>query len=159
MVRYFVIFAIVLSVGLVMMAGILAQNGFSLFAPEMRMMLLACVLAAAYVSWRISTLLKRRKEDAAELQSRRQMPITKSGLAGLIGGKSTALLAREARLAARKRQLVAEGKLAPGEVTEVPAPLSEETGAPTRAAASASVKEKMAARAERVRRAREEGKI
>ncbi|PKP82355.1 MAG: hypothetical protein CVT79_05345 [Alphaproteobacteria bacterium HGW-Alphaproteobacteria-18] len=161
MVRYFTIFAIILGLGLVVMAGILAQNGYSLFAPEMRMMLLVCVLVAAYVSWRISTVLKRRKEDAADLESRGQPSARKGRLGGLLGGKSKAHMEREARVAARRRKLIAEGKLEPEEADMAePAPLpTSEEEAPTRVSSSASVKEKMAARAERVRRAREEGKI
>lgn len=161
MARYLIIFAVVLATALVMMGGILAQSGYSLFAPEMRMMLLVCVLVAAYVSWRISTVLKRRREDAGDLKSRGQAPVSKGRLGGLIGGKSKAQLDREARIAARRRKLIAEGKLEAEEADiAAPAPLSDEDAeAPARVASSATVKEKMAARAERVRRAREEGKI
>ncbi|MFN4184537.1 MAG: hypothetical protein ACK4M6_07100 [Hyphomonas sp.] len=160
MVRYFTLFAVILGIGLVMLAGILAQNGYSLFAPEMRMMLLVCVLVAAYVSWRISTILKRRKEDAADRQSRGEPRPRRAGLGGLLGGKSKAQLEREARVAARRRKLIAEGKLEAEEADIAEpdlAPAEAET--PARVPSSASVKEKMAARAERVRRAREEGKI
>ena len=162
MVRYLVIFAVILGIGLVMMAGILAQNGYSLFAPEMRIMLLVCVLVAAYVAWRISTILKRRREDASDRRSPGNAPSRTAGLGGLLGGKSRSQLEREARIAARRRKLVAEGKLEaeagdlPEPEPERPAPESEN---PVRVSSSASVKEKMAARAERVRRAREEGKI
>lgn len=161
MVRYFTLFAVILGIGLVMLAGILAQNGYSLFAPEMRMMLLVCVLVAAYVSWRISTILKRRKEDAADRQSRGEPRPRRAGLGGLLGGKSKAQLEREARVAARRRKLIAEGKLEAEEAdTPEPAPVPvAEAEMPARVSSSASVKEKMAARAERVRRAREEGKI
>lgn len=161
MVRYFVIFAATLGIGLVMMAGVLAQNGYSLFAPEMRMMLLVCVLVAAYVAWRISTILKRRKEDAKDLQSRGKAPAGKGILGGLAGGKSAAQRDREARIAARRRKLIAEGKLEAEEadVPEAAPEAAPQADAPARVASSASVKEKMAARAERVRRAREEGKI
>lgn len=160
MVRFVVIFFAVLVLGMALMAGLLAQNGYSLFAPEMRMMMLVCVLVAAYVAWRISTILKRRKEDAADLHDRGE-PQKRSGgsLGGLLGGKSKSQLEREARVAARRRKLIAEGKLEPEpQDTDTPEP---ETPAeqPVRAAPGASVKEKMAARAERVRRAREEGKI
>lgn len=162
MLRYLVIFAVLLGIGLVMMAGILAQNGYSLFAPEMRMMLLVCVLVAAYVAWRVSTIWKRRQEDTADRQSRGAPPARSMGLGGLLGGRSTSQLEREARIAARRRKLIAEGKLEaeeadlPPPAPDKPAPAAE---TPARVSSSASVKEKMAARAERVRRAREEGKI
>lgn len=163
MVRYLVIFAVLLGIGLLMMAGILAQNGYSLFAPEMRMMLLVCVLVAAYVAWRVSTVLRRRQEDASDLQSRGRQPARSGLFASLLGGKSRAQLDREARIAARRRKLIAEGKLDAEEAeAPEPAPAPEavpDTEKPVRVSSSASVKEKMAARAERVRRAREEGKI
>lgn len=162
MVRYLAIFAALLGIGIVMMAGILAQNGYSLFAPEMRMMLLVCVLVAAYVAWRVSTVLKRRREDAADMQARGQRPASggAGGLfGGLIGGKSRAQLDREARIAARRRKLIAEGKLE-AEEADMAAPSPEPAEeAPARVSSSATMKERMAARAERVRRAREEGKI
>ena len=160
MVRYFLIFAGVLGIGLIMMGGILAQNGYSLFAPEMRMMLLVCVLVAAYVSWRISTVLKRRTEDASDRIARGEAPAKKGALGGLMGGKSRTQLDREARIAARRRKLIAEGKLEAEEAVPEPAatPVAE-AERPARVSSSASVKEKMAARAERVRRARDEGKI
>lgn len=162
MVRYLVIFSVILGVALVMMAGILAQSGYSLFAPEMRMMLLVCVLVAAYVSWRIATILKRREENAADRRARGDTPSGGGLFGSMFGGKSKAQLDREARVAARRRKLVAEGKLEPEPADLEPqAPTGAETDAeaPTRVSSSATVKEKMAARAERVRRAREEGKI
>lgn len=161
MVRYLTVFSIILALSLVLMAGVLAQSGYSLFDAEMRMMLLVCLLVAAYVAWRISTILKRRQENAEDQRSRGLGTArTAAGLGGLLGGKSKAQLDREARVAARRRKLIAEGKLE-AEPGDVPPPAQEEAPpqAPTRVSSSASVKEKMAARAERVRRAREEGKI
>lgn len=160
MVRYLTVFSIILALSLVLMAGVLAQSGYSLFDAEMRMMLLVCLLVAAYVAWRISTILKRRQENAEDQRSRGLGAARTAGLGGLFGGKSKAQLDREARVAARRRKLIAEGKLE-AEPDDVPPPAQEEAPpeAPTRVSSSASVKEKMAARAERVRRAREEGKI
>lgn len=160
MVRYLTVFSIILALSLVLMAGVLAQSGYSLFDAEMRMMLLVCLLVAAYVAWRISTILKRRQENAEDQRSRGLGAARTAGLGGLLGGKSKAQLDREARVAARRRKLIAEGKLE-AEPDDVPPPAQEEAPpeAPTRVSSSASVKEKMAARAERVRRAREEGKI
>ncbi|MFN3313551.1 MAG: hypothetical protein ACK46Q_08800 [Hyphomonas sp.] len=158
MTRYIAIFAALLVFCLALMAALMSQYGLSLLDPQMQTMLLVCVLVAAYVSWRITRILQQRaaarEYEAGTAGERRG----RSLFGSFSGGKSKALLAREARLAARKRQLVAEGKLAPEEA-DLPPPVPEDDGAPTRAAASASVKEKMAARAERVRRAREEGKI
>lgn len=160
MVRYLTVFSIILALSLVLMAGVLAQSGYSLFDAEMRMMLLVCLLVAAYVAWRISTILKRRQENAEDQRGRGLGAARTAGLGGLLGGKSKAQLDREARVAARRRKLIAEGKLE-AEPDDVQPPAQEEapSDAPTRVSSSASVKEKMAARAERVRRAREEGKI
>ena len=160
MVRYLTVFSIILALSLVLMAGVLAQSGYSLFDAEMRMMLFVCLLVAAYVAWRISTILTRRQENAEDQRSRGLGAARTAGLGGLLGGKSKAQLDREARVAARRRKLIAEGKLE-AEPDDVPPPAQEEAPpeAPTRVSSSASVKEKMAARAERVRRAREEGKI
>lgn len=157
MTRYIAIFAVLLVFCLALMAALMSQYGLSLLEPQMQTMLLVCVLVAAYVSWRITRIIQKR---AAARQEGTVGDTRSGGLFGsLSGGKSKALQAREARLAARKRQLVAEGKLSAEEADLPPLPAPEEEGSPTRAAASASVKEKMAARAERVRRAREEGKI
>lgn len=157
MTRYIAIFAVLLVFCLALMAALMSQYGLSLLDPQMQTMLLVCVLVAAYVSWRITRIIQKRAA------ARQEGAVGETGSGGLFGslsgGKSKALQAREARLAARKRQLVAEGKLSAEEADLPPPPAPEEEGAPTRAAASASVKEKMAARAERVRRAREEGKI
>lgn len=155
--RYILIFAVLLVICLGLTAALLAQYGLSLLAPEMQPILLVCIIVAAYVSWRITTILRRREgrdDGAGRTRAASFSP-------GLFGGKSKALQDREARIAARRRQLIAEGKLAPEEGdTPAPAPAPEEEAEqPVRVASSASVKEKMAARAERVRRAREEGKI
>lgn len=161
MVRFLTVFSVILALSLVLMAGVLAQNGYSLFDAEMRMMLLVCVLVAAYVAWRISTILKRRQENAEDLRSRGVSAPRSAGFGGLLGGKSKAQLDREARVAARRRKLVAEGKLEaePDDLAPGPVSAEPEAQAPVRVSSGASVKEKMAARAERVRRAREEGKI
>lgn len=176
MIRFFIVFAVTLTCALTLMAGLLAQNGYSLFAPEMLSMVGVCFAVALYVAWRITTVLRRRderREDAgAGLGDKKSSAAF--GLGSLVGGKSRAQIEREARFAAKKRQLIAAGKIAPEEgdlpppaeqtvevapesqlKTEVPK-LDE---APTRVAATATMREKMAARAERVRRAREEGKI
>ncbi|MFN4024913.1 MAG: hypothetical protein ACK4MQ_08770 [Hyphomonas sp.] len=160
MVRYLIVFSIILALSLVLMAGVLAQNGYSLFDAEMRMMLMVCVLVAAYVAWRISTILKRRQENADDQRSRGMPAPSSAGLGALFGGKSKAQLDREARVAARRRQLIAEGKLEaePEDLQQQPQ-AEAPAAAATRVSSGASVKEKMAARAERVRRAREEGKI
>ena len=68
---------------------------------------------------------------------------------------------REARVAARRRKLIAEGKLEE-EVAEAPEPEippTPEGEIPTRVPQSASVADRMAARRERYKRAKEEGKI
>jgi len=156
MVRYLTLFTALAAISLAMMAAVLAQYGYSLFDPDMTMMAVVCVLVAAYVAWRISNVLKNRDNDLKG----RPAPggAGKSKLAGLFQTRSKALDAREAALAARRRKLIEEGKLEPEEAPAPPPPLDSES-APVRVDASASVREKMAARRERVRRAREEGKL
>ncbi|MEH6696429.1 MAG: hypothetical protein V7675_15415 [Hyphomonas sp.] len=155
--RFIILFAIMLVVSIALMWAMMAQNGYDLFAPEMAGMLLVAVLVAAYVSFRISRILARRVErshDGSPLKGAQ-----KTKLSGLFNSKSKALQAREARVAARRKQLIAEGKLVeetPLEPVVEPTPTGE---APTRVPQSASVADKMAARRERYRRAKEEGKI
>lgn len=154
MTRFFLLFAVLLAFCLALMAGMMAQYGYSLFAPEMRNMLLVAFLVAGYVSFRISRMIARRKQ---RLEDHPQPGgAGKSKLSGLFGGQSAAQTAREARVAARRKKLVEEGKLE--EVPEDPQPVAENEG-PVRVAQSASIKDRMAARAERVRRAKEAGKL
>lgn len=166
MIRFLIIFAVTLTFAMTLMAGLLTQNGYSIFAPEMLSMVGVCFAVALYVSWRISNVLRRRQERqedeaASGLGTGKQK--AGLGLGSLMGGKSRAQLDREARFAAKKRRLIQEGKLSEEEpVAPVSEPVAEPAPgaeAPTRAASTATMKEKMAARAERVRRAREEGKI
>lgn len=169
MIRFLVIFVVALVLALSVMSGLLVRNGYSVFDPQMAGMLALCFAVALYVSWRISNVLRRRQErqqDSYELTGQRAP--AKAGMFGsLFGGKSRAQLEREARFAAKKRRLIQDGKVAAEAVDEAPAAVppadvAEAPGpeeAPVRVPASASVKDKMAARRERVRRAREEGKI
>ena len=153
MTRFFLLFAVLLAFCLALMAGMMAQYGYSLFAPEMRSMLLVAFLVAGYVSFRISRIIARRKrrlEDSPQAGG-----AGKSKLSGLFSGKSSAQAAREARVAARRKKLVEAGKL---EEASEPEPATESEG-PVRVAQSASIKDRMAARAERVRRAKEAGKL
>ena len=77
-------------------------------------------------------------------------------LAALFEPRSKALAARQADLEARRRRLIAEGKLDAG---EAPAPAAEPEPAPPAPSASTNVRDRMAARRERVRKAREDGKL
>ena len=77
-------------------------------------------------------------------------------LAALFEPRSKALAARQADLEARRRRLIAEGKLA---AEEAPAPAPEPEAAPPPPSASTNVKDRMALRRERVRKAREDGKL
>lgn len=164
MIRFLVIFAITLGISLTLMASVLSRNGYSMFAPEMQTMIAVCIAVALYVAWRISNVLRRRQQDAVPGSERGSKKPVAFGLGALAGGKSRALQEREARVAAKRRRLIQEGKLQeeepaapePQPVAAEPAPQAE---APMRVASTATMKEKMAARAERVRRAREEGKI
>ncbi|MBO6582397.1 MAG: hypothetical protein JJ954_05535 [Hyphomonas sp.] len=151
--RFLLLFAVLLVFCLALMAAMMAQYGYSLFAPEMRSMLLVAFLVAGYVSFRISRIIARRKR---RLEDHPQPGgAGKSKLSGLFVGKSAAQTAREARVAARRKKLVEEGKL---EDTPEPEPAAESEG-PVRVAQSAPIKDRMAARAERVRRAKESGKL
>lgn len=164
MVRYLVMFSGLLAGAMALMVALLARSGYSLFAQDMRPMLLVCILVAAYVSWRISSTIRRRSALAKD------HPAGQAGWkGGLFGSPGPAQRDRLARVAARRRRLIAEGRLeAPGggtpggqdpsgEPTDVAPSAPGEK--PLRVPASASVREKMAARAERVRRAREEGRL
>jgi len=154
--RFLILFVVIAVIALAMMAAVLSQYGYSLFDSEMRIMLGMCVLVAAYVAWRVSTVLKNREQDLAD----RPAPggAGKGKLAALFAPRSKALQAREAELAARRKRLVEEGKLDPEE-DPTPAPNAPAEVVPDRAPPSASLKDKMAARAERVRRAKEQGKL
>jgi hypothetical protein len=155
--RFLVLFGIMLVVSLALMWAMMAQNGYSLFAPEMSGMLLVAVLVAAYVSFRISRILAKRSErmhDGAPLKGTQ-----KTKLLGLFDGKSAAHQERAARVAARRKKLIAEGKLEDDTPPEPDIAPVAEGEAPTRVPQSASVADKMAARRERYKRAKEEGKI
>lgn len=157
MTRFSVLFVVLTVIGLFMMAAVLSQYGYSLFAPEMRMMVAVAIAVAAYVAWRISTVLKNRQNDLSD----RPAPggAGKSKLAGIFSGRTSFHDARAAELAARRRKLIEQGKLEPEEEAPPPPPPEGEAEKPTRVGADASIKDKMAARAERVRRAKEQGKI
>ncbi|MBI1400388.1 hypothetical protein [Hyphomonas sp.] len=157
MTRYLILFVLLTAIGLVLMGAVLSQYGYSLFDPEMRIMVGVAVAVAAYVAWRVSTILKNRENDLSE----RPAPggAGQGKLAALFSGRTKVHSAREAELAARRRKLIDEGKLEPEEAPPPPPLPVAEGEKPTRVAADASIKEKMAARAERVRRAKEQGKL
>ena len=151
MTRFLALFGALLLIALLLMAGLLAQNGYSLMDPKMTPIVFAAVLVAAYVSWRIDGILKRR--DAARIDH----PDIPGKSGGFFSPKpSAAQSARAARVAARRKQLIADGKLEAEPEPEKPA---EEASAPTRVSQAAPIKDRMAARAERVRRAKEQGKL
>lgn len=154
--RYLILFVVLAVLALGMMAAVLSQYGYGLFTPETRIMSALAVAVAAYVAWRISTILKNREQDLADF------PVPggagKSKLSALFAPHSKALKARHANLEARRKRLIEEGKLDAEEApAPPPSPKSEEK--PVRSQAGAPIKDRMAARAERVRRAREEGKL
>jgi len=155
--RFLALFAVLLVICLALMWGMMAQNGYDLFAPEMSGMLVVAVLVAAYVAFRISRILDKRSQrahDGSPLKGAQ-----KSKLSGLFNSRSPAQQAREARVAARRKQLIAEGKLEDETPAELEIPPVPEGEVPPRAPQSASVKDRMDARRERYRRAKEEGKI
>ncbi len=157
MVRFAVLFVVLLGITVAMIAALLAQAGYSLFAPEMRMIQVVAVLVAAYVAWRIGNVLNARENALAA----RDAPggAGKTKLSALFSPrKSQAQAAREARIEARRQKLIAEGKLDADPVAEPEQPAGDDI-TPTRVAASAPIRDRMAARAERVRRAKEQGKL
>ncbi len=157
MIRYTVLFVTLLILALALLAGVLSESGRDLFAPEMRWVLGATVLAAAYVSWRAGNVLKAQ----SKFQRGREAPggAGKTKLSGFFAPrKSAAQIARETRIAARRQKLIAEGKLDPEPGPE-PDALPRPGLPPTRVPQSAPLRDRMAARAERVRRAKEDGKI
>ncbi|HRJ00698.1 MAG TPA: hypothetical protein PKV67_07960 [Hyphomonas sp.] len=156
MLRFLAIFTIVLMLGLIMLAAVLSQYGYSLFDPEMQVMIAVCIAVAAYVGWRINGILKNREMDLAD----RPAPggAGQGKLAGLFsGGRNKTYADRQARLEARRRKLIEEGKMSADEAPPPP-PAAPEPAAPA-PGSSAAMRDRMAARAERVRKAREEGKI
>ena len=155
MVRFLAIFAITLILSTLMMSGILARYGYSLADPEMRIMLGVCLFVAGYVAWRISNVLKARGRKLSEMPA--PGGAGQGKLAALFEPRSKALAARQADLEARRRRLIAEGKL---DAEEAPPPAPEpEAAAPPPPSASTNVKDRMALRRERVRKAREDGKL
>jgi hypothetical protein len=120
----------------------------------MRIMLGVCLFVAGYVAWRISNVLKARSQKLSEMPA--PGGAGQGKLAALFAPRSKALAARQADLEARRRRLIAEGKLA---AEEAPPPAPEPEAAPPPPSASTNVKDRMALRRERVRKAKEEGKI
>ena len=155
--RYALLFITLLAICLALCAGMLDMFGYSLFAPQMQGILLACFLVAAYVSFRVTQVIGRRKRDLSEAPN--PGGAGKSKLLGLFNsGPSAAQQAREARLKARRKKLIEEGKLEP-EAAPESEPEQSDDAAPTRVSQSAPIKDRMAARAERVRKAKEDGKL
>lgn len=149
MIRFFVLFTLIFIIAIAMLAGVAVQYGYTLLDPQMRMIWVAAVLLAGYVAWRIDGILKRQQQRSGENGGGKGL------LSGfLVKGKSNSQRAREARIEARRKKLIAEGKLEAEPAPDVP----ETSEAPTRVPQSASIEDKMAARRERVRRAKEQGK-
>jgi hypothetical protein len=152
MTRFLAIFGALLLIAFLLMAGLLAQNGYSLMDPKMTPMVFVAVLVAVYVSWRIEGILKRRD------RTRGHQPDGTGKSGGFFSPKPSATQsARAARVAARRKKLIAEGKLEAETEPETP-PTPEET-TPTRVSQAAPIKDRMAARQERVRQAKEQGKL
>ena len=153
MTRFLILFGALLLIAMLLMAGLLAQNGYSLMDPKMTPMVFVAVLVAAYASWRINGILKRRERAQGTVPGSPD----KSGGFGFLSPKPSAgHAARAARVEARRKQLIADGKLEAEPEPEVPA---DRAAAPARVSQSAPIKDRMAARAERVRRAKEQGKL
>jgi hypothetical protein len=160
MMRFFAIFAAVLVLGVLMLSGILSGYGYSLADPEMRVMLGLCVVVAAYIAWRINGVLASRAGSPSE--DRAPGGAGRARLPSLFAPRSKALSERQAELEARRRRLIAEGKLEAGPQPvpdKAPETAGEPAAPPQSLSSSASVRDRMAARRERVRKAREEGRL
>jgi len=147
--RFLVLFGILLVIAISMIAAATMQAGFSLMDSKATPLWLAAVAVAAYVAWRIDGVLKRREQ-------KRDAPVGE-GSSFMKTKVSPAQAARASRVAARRKKLIAEGKL---EVEPEPEAKPEtEDAPPTRVSQAAPIKDRMAARAERVRQAKEQGKL
>ncbi|MEZ5954575.1 MAG: hypothetical protein R3C13_09760 [Hyphomonas sp.] len=153
--RFIILFFILLTVSIGLMWALMAQNGLNLFSAEMAPMLLVCFLVAGYVSFRITGIISRRRNSLD--RTARPVGAWASKLSSVFNQKSAAQLEREARVEAKRQKLIAEGKLEADPEPEPPP--AEERSSPTRVSQSAPIKDRMAARAERVRRAKEQGKL
>jgi hypothetical protein len=156
MTRYLALFGAIALIAFLLMAGMLAQYGYSLTDPKMTPMVFVALLVAAYVAWRINGILKRRGRRLGTDAS----GTSKTGGFDFFAPKPSAKhSARAARVAAQRRKLEAEGKIEEEAVPAVKAEPDPEDSAPVRVSQSAPIKDRMAARAERVRRAKEQGKL
>jgi len=156
MTRYLALFGALALIALLLMAGLLAQQGYSLMDPKMTPMVFVALLVAAYVAWRINGILKRR----SRAQGKDTSGASKAGGFDFFAPKPSAKhSARAARVAAQRRKLEAEGKIEEEVAPEVKAEPESADSAPVRVSQSAPIKDRMAARAERVRRAKEQGKL
>ncbi len=149
MTRFLVLFGIMLVISVGMIATATMQADFSLMDAKSTPLWLSAVAVAAYVAWRVDGVLKRRerRQDASVGEKR----------SFLKPKVSPAQSARAARVEARRKKLIAEGKLEPESEPEVTE--QTEDAAPTRVSQAAPIKDRMSARAERVRRAKEQGKL
>lgn len=150
MTRFLVLFSVLFLIAASILALVLTQGGHDLLDPKMTLTWLAVVAVSLYVAWRIDGILKRRERAQGAGGE------ANGGFGFLKPKPSAAHSAREARVAARRKKLISEGKL---EAEPEPAEPAEEDSAPVRVSQSAPIKDRMAARAERVRRAKEQGKL
>lgn len=150
MTRFLILFSVLFLISASILALVLAQNGHDVLDPKMTLTWLAVVAVSLYVAWRIDGILKRREHAHGDGSK------SGSGLGFFASKPSAAQSAREARVAARRKKLISEGKL---EAEPEPAEPAEEGAAPARVSQSAPIRDRMAARAERVRRAKEQGKL
>lgn len=150
MTRFLVLFSVLFLIASGLMALVLTQNGYSLLDQKMTPMWLVVVLVALYVAWRIDGILRRRSRAQGD-----DSKGTRSSIDFFSSKPSAGQAAREARIAAKRKKLIAEGKLE----AEPEPQSSEDNSAPVRVSQSAPIKDRMAARAERVRRAKEQGKL
>ena len=148
--RFLVLFGIMLVISIGMIATATMQADFSLLDSKATPLWLAAVAVAAYVAWRIDGVLKRRE--------RRQDASVSGGRSFLKAKVSPAQSARASRVAARRKKLIAEGKLEAEPEPEAK-PEAENEAPFTRVSQAAPIKDRMAARAERVRQAKEQGKL
>ena len=156
MIRFFIIFGLVFALTLSLLASVASQYNYSLMDGRMSSIWLVSILVATYVAWRINGILKKRENS---LEKSGQITGAQKGKLGALftPRKSSAQLAREARVASRRKRLIADGKLKPDPVIDTPD--ADPEVQPTRVSRTASIEDRMAARRERVRLAKERGDL
>lgn len=146
MIRFALIFLAVFVLTFTMLLGIYAQAGLELVHKRMLPAFGVAFLVAAYVSFRVNMIIRRRLDRQGDTEQ-----TAKRGVLGAIFGlnsESSSTRARRKSIEARRQELIQAGKL------KEEADISESAPDSVRATQSVSIEERMAARRERVRKAK-----